>query len=158
MISASLVLLWILRLPLPRCAPGAECREVAEAISEAANADRDPVAAAALLTSVAWHESHFSLYAASRGDDLGFGLFQLSREWTLFPVSPELQAHMALWLIRDSLDRCGDLTEYGSGQCGVARDEMQERSELACELEDALYIEPEAPRLMKRTNAGRTRR
>ena len=127
MVSPELVLLWMTRLS-PN-SPQKNFPEIANAIARVANEDIDPLDAAAMLTALGRCESNFDLYARSKPEDMtiSLGIFQISTQWMVFPASPYQQASIALFLIRDSQKRCGDLSEYTSGSCGSGKKAADER-------------------------------
>lgn len=128
-VTTALVTIWMLRL----MSPGTPCRSefsnakvaipsVAEAIVEAANADPVPLDAAALLTSISYHESGFCPDAISApGDVWSWGPWQIADIWLPpLPISLTWQAKKALEIARDSQRSCGDITKFVSGHCGGA--------------------------------------
>ena len=144
MIAPALVMHWMLRLD-PKAAASAP--DLAEGIAEAASDDRDPIDAASLLVSLAFHESHFRLDAISADDDpaLAFGAFQISPRWLTLPASASMQARIALMLVRDSQKRCQSLAQYTSGFCDRGLQAAKARQDLADRIKRGTYVEPSDP-------------
>lgn len=153
MVTTALVLAWMTRL-VPVDPHSAEFPLVAEAIVEVANADPDPLDAAAFLVAIGYYESHFFIRAVSRKDDptRSWGPWQLAdvRAKT-YPLG--WQAKRALEFVRDTQTRCGDLTQYASGHCTVAPLIAADRARMAYRLSHGtfpgVYIEPRIPLLFK---------
>jgi len=128
---AYLFTLWIqsLILSLEPARTPAAFMPIAEAI--AAVVESDPLPApwdtdarsAALLVSIAWFESRFTLDAKD-APGISCGLWQTACP---APKTAEWQAVIAYRLVRQSLELCGDLTFYGSGRCGGAPQTMRWR-------------------------------
>jgi hypothetical protein len=143
-IAPALVMHWMLRLD-PKAAVAAP--DLAEGIAEAASDDRDPIDAASILVSLAFHESHFRLDAISADEDpaLAFGAFQISPRWLTLPASASMQARTALMLVRDSQKRCQSLAQYTSGFCDRGLQAARARQELADKIKRGTYVEPNDP-------------
>jgi hypothetical protein len=135
MITTALILATMLQLT-PRAAWENTYRDTARAIAAAANDDPDPADAAALLVAVAKFESDFKPDAVGDNGDAR-GAWQIHPDaWRLDPSlfvagGIEVQARAALALIRHSMDRCGDLTEYASGTCRRGTLKASHRLDLA---------------------------
>lgn len=149
MVTTALILMWMTRL-VPVSPHSAEFPSVAEAIVGAANEDLDPFDAAAFLVAIGYYESHFDPYALSRKDDptKSYGPWQIAEKRA--QTAPlNWQARRALLLVRDSQMRCGDLTQYASGHCGVAPLTAAARSQVAYRLVHVafpgVYIERAVP-------------
>jgi hypothetical protein len=159
MITTALVLMWMTRL-VPVSPHSAEFPEVAEAITAAASTDRDPLDAAAFLTSIGYFESHYNPHAVSKADDptKSWGPWQLS-ERRAMTASLGWQAFRALALIRDSQTRCGDLTQYASGHCDVAVVIGWDRARMAYRLVHGafpgVYFERAIPSVKHATHSDR---
>ena len=145
-ITAALVLVWMNRI---EPSPAPYKRAVAQAIADAANADKDPVDAAAQLTAIGYYESGFYPDAISSSEDptWSYGPWQLADVWLPpLPVSLDWQARRALELVRESQARCGDLTRYVSGHCQGAPSVAATRASLADRFVLAdfpgVYVEP----------------
>lgn len=145
MVSSALILLWMTRLS-PN-SPQKNFPEIAEAIAKAANEDADPLDAAAILTAIGRCESNFDLYARSKPEDttVSLGIFQISTQWILFPASAYQQASIALFLVRDSQKRCGDLSEYTSGSCSAGQKAADEWAGYADRLKSSYFVDYSTP-------------
>src|ERR1051326_1840845 len=109
MIEATTILMWMLRLQ-PEAPWSSSFPRTAAII--AARAQEDPVEGnpewtAALLTSIAWHESRFDPRAVNP-DSGTRGLWQVSTHWArpFLLDDPETASLVALRLIRESFRVC----------------------------------------------------
>jgi len=156
--SSLLIFLWMWHLD-----PVKASFSLAEAIATVSITDSRPLDAASLLTSIAFHESHFDLDAESPPSDstVSTGPFQLATAWTHGDARKSLslvdQARISLFLIRDSQFRCGGrLTMYTSGNCHSGQKEARDREALAHVLETTIFLEPAFPAQKKRRSVYAT--
>lgn len=122
--------LWVFGLMAGLEAPRPGFYDVAEAIADIA---QDPLPApydtpersAALMVSIGWFESRFTLKARNRES---CGLYQTPCP---APATLEEQTRVAYNMVRDSIAKCGDMTGYVSGWCGRAPTVAMWRERLA---------------------------
>ena len=112
------------------------CLEIAESAQDAPlwPGDAGTYRTAALLVSIAWHESHLTRQAQNN---------QSCGPWQTPCLEPRTAA-TALVHIARSLHDCGDLTQYASGRCGGAPLTAGYREQLGIRL--SLMAPVEAPR------------